>query len=188
MNALSWIAITLCLIMVLVLAWRARRRSSRWRERASRPRELARADLVYAEKLFRIAQPIRLAARLDRAYRQPDGTLVLVELKTRRVDRPYLSDVIQLSAQKLAIEQQTEQAVAAHGFVTIERPGPRRSGSSHRVNLLTADAVIAVARRRDAILAGELSPKYANSRRACELCAFSRHCAGPQRFADDREQ
>lgn len=73
-------------------------------ELASRPDELAGARLLYMEKQFRIRKPISLIARIDRAYRAADGAIVLVELKTRWKNRAYATDVIQLSAQRMALE------------------------------------------------------------------------------------
>ena len=55
------------------------------------------------KELFRISTPVGLVAKLDRAYRLPSGLLVLVEFKTRWSNQPCLSDVIQLSAQRMAV-------------------------------------------------------------------------------------
>ncbi len=161
---------------VVLVAWLGWRRRAGRSERASRPRELAHAELVHMEKLFRIRHPIRLAAKLDRAYRQPDGTLVLVELKTRRSDRVHLSDIIQLSAQRLAVKEQTGQAVAEHAFVTVERSEGSRARRSHRVRLLEDSEVVSLARRRAAILAGRAEATFARSSAACEGCAYRREC------------
>ena len=116
MSALAWgvgcaIAIA-CFAMAL--AWR-RSHASRaaLAERMSRPRALRDATLIYMEKQFRISNPVGLVAKLDRAYRMPSGMIVLVEFKTRRLDRPLLSDVIQLSAQRMALMGQTGQTVAS---------------------------------------------------------------------------
>lgn len=149
-------------------------------ERSSRPKALASAELAYMEQLFRINHPIRLAAKLDRAYRLRGGSLVLVELKTRWRDRPYETDVIQLSAQKLAIEVQTGQIVEPYAFVSILRPTGWRTLRHHRVALLDADEVVALHRRREEILAGYAAPRYARSCKACDRCAFRLRCDRPQ--------
>jgi hypothetical protein len=47
---------------------------------------------------------------------------VLVELKTRWANRTFPSDVIQLSAEKVAREEQTRQAIARYGV--CDGPGP----------------------------------------------------------------
>ena len=102
--------------------------------------ELRAAELMYIEKRFRIRRPIHLVAQLDRAYRAPDGALVLVELKTRW-GGPQLSDIIQMSAQRMVVEGETGQPVAKHGIVMIERPDAQRSLRSHRIQLWDAAQV-----------------------------------------------
>jgi len=106
-TAPAWVALSVVGLVILVswIAARIHRRSTEARaiELASRPKALRDAKLVYMEKLFRVQTPIRLVARLDRAYRTPDGQVVLVELKTRWIHKAYLADVIQLSAQRLAV-------------------------------------------------------------------------------------
>jgi len=169
---LALVAVALALLLVLG-RWVARKTTA---ERASRPRALARAELVYMEKLFRIREPIRLVAKVDRVYRLPGGPLVVVELKTRWQDRPYLSDVIQLSAQRLVIAQQTGEAVARYGFVSIARPHASRAVRSHRVELLDEGGVIAIHHRRLAILAGRRQPEYTVSHQACRDCAYRSRC------------
>ena len=129
----AYVLAGLALTLWLARLWIRRRASG---ERASRPRELANAELVYMEKLFRIREPIRLVAKVDRVYRLPEGSLVLVELKTRWRDRVLPCDIIQLSAQKLAIERQTGEAVEPYALSETscrqcalrhrcDRPGPR---------------------------------------------------------------
>jgi RecB family exonuclease len=148
-------------------------------ERASRPRELANAELVYMEKLFGIEEPIRLVAKVDRVYRLPRGSLVLVELKTRSSSRAYLSDIVQLSAQKVAIEHQTGEVVEPVAFVTVLNPVSRRRWQSHQVQLLDEGQLIELALRRRAILARRINPGYASSVRACVGCAFRDRCDRP---------
>lgn len=99
----------------------------------SRPDALACARLLYMEKQFRIRRPISLLARIDRAYQAADGTIVLVELKTRWKNRAYPTDVIQLSAQRMALEGQTGQRVAAHAFATVQKPTKTAAQRSYRV-------------------------------------------------------
>ena len=174
-----WVGV-LAIAALAVLLLARRLTSAAVAEQSSRPRELARAELVYMERLFRIDHPIRLAAKLDRAYRLRGDSLVLVELKTRWRDRPYVTDIIQLSAQKLAIEMQTGQSVEPYAFVSILRPTGWRALRHHRVALLDADDVVALHRRREAILAGHVAPRYARSCNACNRCAFRSRCDRPQ--------
>ncbi|WP_038205752.1 PD-(D/E)XK nuclease family protein [Xenophilus azovorans] len=164
----------LVLVFLLALIWQARKKVRD--ERASRPRALAHAELVYMETLFRIREPFRLVAKVDRVYRLLGGSLVLVELKTRRRDRPYLTDVIQLSAQRLAVQQQTGEVVEPYAFVSVLGPGRGERIRSHRVALLEADALIRLHRRRRAILARQEAPAYAAADAACRGCALRSKC------------
>ena len=170
----AYVLAGLVLTLWLVRVWIHRRPSG---ERASRPRELANAELVYMEKLFRIREPIRLVAKVDRVYRLPGGSLVLVELKTRAQDRSYLTDIIQLSAQRLAIERQTGQTVEPYALVSVLRPDGRLR--SHRVHLLGLDEVLNLKRRHKAILDGHLRPSYALSEASCRQCALRHRCDRP---------
>lgn len=171
MSIWPWIAVAVA--WLLFLMWH-RRRAARV-ERVSRPRELSDAELVYMEKRFRIRRPIHLVAQLDRAYRAPDGALVLVELKTRW-GGPQLSDIIQMSAQRMVVEGETGQRVARHGFVMIERPDTQRSLRSHRVQLWDAAQVVALARRREAVLNGLASPRHAARIETCRRCLYRSEC------------
>ena len=128
-------------------------------ERAGRPWDLMDAELIYMEKRFDVTEPVRLSTRLDRAYRKRSGLVVLVELKTRAVSRAFASDEIQLSAQKLALERTTRQVVANHGYVIVQTPDGVRE--AHRVQLISEEAVVALVRRRAAIVAGLISPRPA---------------------------
>lgn len=168
---LEW-AIAIILAAVL-LAWGYRLR--RQPENAWMPRELRRARLAYAERLFKAPGRVTLTAKVDRAYRDRSGTLILVELKTRRLDRPYLSDVIELSAQRVAIMRQTGEHVAMHGYVVVQRRPGRRT--PHRVALLTEDEVDALIVRWEAIVDGYVQPRRSGAPRLCRGCEFEGNCA-----------
>lgn len=175
----AWIGIlSLAALVVLLLARRLA--GAAVTERSSRPKKLASAELAYMEQMFRISHPIRLAAKLDRAYRLRGGSLVLVELKTRGRDRPYETDIIQLSAQRLAIEVQTGQTVEPYAFVSVLSPTGWRALRHHRVALLDEDEVVELHRRRAAILAAEVAPRYARSSKACDRCTFRSQCDRPR--------
>jgi CRISPR-associated exonuclease Cas4 len=180
-NTLAWaVAVVACLIVVL--AWTRRNdaaRSAVLVERRSRPEALLDSDLVYMEQAFRVPQPVGLVVKLDRAYRLPSGRLVLVELKTRWVNRPFLSDVIQLSAQRMAVQRETHQAVESYGYVVVEAPGKRRRQQAHRVELLSEPEVTALINRRKEILVGSVAPRFAASAKTCRSCGFRSQCDSP---------
>ena len=156
-------------------AWKMARRSrARASERRWLPGELRHAQLAFAEKTFWTWQPIGLIARADRGYRL-NGELHLAEFKTRRRAVAYSSDVIELSAQKLAIEKITAERVSEIGYVLAQDLlGKRRS--VHKVRLVPRADVIAVARRREAILKGRVVPRYTSSQGLCDDCAYRAEC------------
>lgn len=151
-----------------------------WRIHSSRratvlPAELRTASLIYAERLFRFIGTVSITAKVDRVYRNTAGELVLVELKTRSVCRTYLSDVIELSAQRIAVMAQTGMSVTSHAYVVTENPMDRKR-SWHRVELMEPDAVIALALRRKALLSGNVEARCAYSSGICRTCGFRREC------------
>ena len=90
------------------------------------PRELRKARLLFAERLFTATGQVTISARVDRAYRVASGAIVLLELKTRDIDRLYWSDVIELSAQRAAVELQTGEMVADHATSRSSAPAALR--------------------------------------------------------------
>jgi CRISPR/Cas system-associated exonuclease Cas4 (RecB family) len=181
MSALGWgvlggIAVV-CLALAMV-GWRSVTSEAARAEQTSRPRALRDAELVYMERLFRISSPVGVVAKIDRAYRLPSGLLVLVELKTRWINQPCLSDVIQLSAQRMAVMGQTRQAVATYAYVMVKAPTGRALPVAHRVKLMTDEHVVALVRRREDILAGRIVPGRPRSTKTCLSCAFRGQCDG----------
>ena len=179
MSALAWgVGCAVGVVcFALALAWRRLLETNAARaELASRPAALRDAELVYMERLFRISTPVGLVAKLDRAYRIPSGQLVLVEFKTRWSNQPCLSDVIQLSAQRMTVMGQTGQSVASHGYVMVKAPTTQALPIAHLVNLMTDQQVVALIRRREEILAGRILPLGHLSRKTCLSCAFRAQC------------
>lgn len=139
------------------------------------PKELRKARLLYAEQLFAVTGQLSISARVDRAYLLPSGLVVLLEFKTRAIDRPYLSDVIELSVQRAAVMLQTGESVADRAYVAVRLPGGGVP-NVHLVRLMDIDEVAALALRRRAIVAGQLAPSYAGSARICSQCVFAHRC------------
>jgi CRISPR-associated exonuclease Cas4 len=163
------LAIAGLMVWKMARSWRARASERHWL-----PLELQHAQLAFAEKTFRTWRPIRLIARADRGY-QLKGELHLAEFKTRTRAVAYSSDVIELSAQRLAIEKSTGERVSEIAYVLAQDLlGKRRS--VHKVRLLPRAGVIAVARRREAILKGRVVPKYTGSPGLCRHCAYRAEC------------
>jgi CRISPR/Cas system-associated exonuclease Cas4 (RecB family) len=158
-----------------LMAWKmARSLRARTSERHWLPKELQHAQLAFAEKTFRTWQPIGLIARADRGYRLK-GELHLAEFKTRTHAVAYSSDVIELSAQRLVIEKSTGERVSEIGYV-VAQDLLRKRRSVHKVRLLPRADVIAVAKRREAILNGRIVPRYADSEGLCRNCSYRAGC------------
>ena len=175
---------------ILGVAWSLSKRRRAGAVPVNLPRELRDARLLYAEQVFAAAGGrLSISARVDRAYRLRSGAVVLLELKTRAIDRPYLSDVIELSAQRAAVMLQTGEPVADHAYVAVRLPGA--AATVHPVQLLDIDEVAALALRRKAIVSGRLAPTYAGSARICSQCAFAPRCekrVGQGRFRRNATQ
>jgi CRISPR/Cas system-associated exonuclease Cas4 (RecB family) len=164
------------MLAIWILRVRSRHGDEKWL-----PRELRNAELVYAETLFRSGGDVPITAKCDRAYRTRKGVIVLVELKTRGTDKTYASDVIELSAQRFAIQAQNGESVAEYGYVLVLGSN-RRKLNLHRVQLLSNTDVIALAKRREEILCGNAIPEPACSKKMCSNCSFKRNCTfGAQR-------
>jgi CRISPR-associated exonuclease Cas4 len=175
MTTSALLLLILLAIAALIIGWKIARR---WQARASeeewRPQELQYARLAFAEKTFKTWRPIRLIARADRGYRL-NGKLHLAEFKTRARAVAYSSDVIELSAQRLAIETSTGELMSDIGYVLVQNSFDKRR-SVHQVRLLPRADVIAVAKRREAILKGRVAPRYSSSQGLCRHCTYRAEC------------
>ena len=138
------------------------------------PEELRYASLAYAEQTFSLDHPIKLIARVDRAYRYK-GKLTLMEYKIRRVERVFMSDVIELSVQKMILELASGAKVNEYGFVVVERPDlPGRR--AFKVFLLNHKQIIAFYHRRMDLLSQTITADHAESSSQCRRCEFLTEC------------
>lgn len=165
----------IALLSLVGWIWRMRAVAA---EHAWLPRDLLNANIIYAEQVFHANRPVSIIAKLDRAYRHRNGLITLVELKTRRADRVYFSDVIELSAQRVALQAQTKEPVAPHAYVLVQQVGCRQK-TPHRVELLTHAEVIALVTRREALLAGLSEARYTRWPDLCSRCGFRGQCRPP---------
>lgn len=160
-------------IAVAALVWRL------WSAAVALPWELRAARIVYSENVFRFDGAVSIVARVDRVYRNEAGLLVLVELKTRKASVWHWSDVIELSAQRVAVMGQTGRAVAQHAYVLTETPAGRKSGW-HRVELMNAEVLLALALRRESLLRGRTHAEWTRSPGLCRTCPFVIECGSPR--------
>jgi hypothetical protein len=160
--------------IALALAKALARLRQRVREPQWLPPELKGQALVFAEKTFRTRAPYNLIARIDRAY--GDATkLVLLELKTRSSQQIYLSDIIELSAQRAAIQFSTHFHVHTHGFILLRRPTTPHH-VIHKVPLYTEQEVTALAKRRQLIMRGIIEPRGPERAELCKHCEYQVEC------------
>jgi PD-(D/E)XK nuclease superfamily len=139
------------------------------------PADLVGAELAYAERTFRSRQR-RLVAKLDRAYRV-DGELKLVELKTRARDEVYMSDIIELSVQRLALQDGANEVVSPQAWVIVQNTitGARRP---HKVRLMGTTEVTDMKNRYRAIVVGKVrEPAPARAVRQCASCGHRDRCS-----------
>jgi CRISPR-associated exonuclease Cas4 len=153
-----------------VVPWRVGAGDADWL-----PAELRKARLVFSEQTFVTARPFLLGAIVDRVYRRPDGVLVLLEFKRRDQLAAYQSDIVELSAQKLALTGATRERVAEHAYVAIadETGIPARAV---RVGLLSLDQVAKSRERYLALLRDEVNPAKTNRLALCARCAYLSAC------------
>lgn len=148
------------------------------------PGELKGNSLAYVERTFRSDARHPIVARVDRAYRRRDGLITLVELKTREDNRVHASDIVELSAQRLALMGETHERVAPFAFVVVES---ERGRKAHRVALMPAGEVQALVLRREQLLKGGSLPQPASHLGLCAACAYRSRChPGPTHLSEGR--
>ena len=184
MIAALCLLVSVAAVLVATIGIVTRRQRLEIREQAWRPRELKNATVEFAERVFHARWPFRLYAKIDRAYKTSDGVLVLTELKRRFGRQAYASDVVELSAQKLAIERGARRSVAATGFVVIEHPASRER-IPIRVSLLAESELVALRERYQLLVDGKAAPDKANDVRLCRSCAYVDRCK-PYLLLNDR--
>jgi len=166
----------LLLAVALVVSWQLlRRQRALVAERRDRPADLRDADLIWVESQFRSKSRWPIVARVDRAYRLPSGLVVLVELKTRSTATVRASDVIQLSAQRVAVEDELRVQVSVEAFVIF--PGRHSAPPTSRaVRLMSREQIEAVAARHRRLINGLDRPQWPDSEHVCHGCGQRAAC------------
>lgn len=139
------------------------------------PRALRGSELAYSERKF--SSPKHgLVARLDRAYRG-NGALHLVELKTRDYVAALASDVIELSVQRLVLQEATGEPVSLQAFVAIKKGGVGLP-QPVPVTLFEEAQVMRMRERLLEVREGRSRPASPARRpRACDKCGHFAACA-----------
>jgi CRISPR-associated exonuclease Cas4 len=138
------------------------------------PAVLHDAELVWSEKSFRSEGPMPIAVRIDRAYRSPREGLVLIEFKHREKRRAYLSDVVELSAQRYVL-QLAGHVVSRRGFVVVILPDGRR-GQALAVDLHDERQVLQGVSRLVELMERRAPPRGATHPACCESCGHWEAC------------
>lgn len=180
MSTIESLLLTLgCVLVVAWLYWLGMREDDAASAGADPwPPELAAASVLYAEKRFATMTPFPLVARIDRLY-ESLGSLYLMEFKVRTQHRVYRSDIIELSAQRVAFSRSTGRPVSDIAYVCTEVGGVRQT---HRVTLLSERELVALNDRRLALLSGREQPRSCEGYALCAHCAYLVEC-GPGRDA-----
>jgi hypothetical protein len=167
-------------IAAVVAGWaleqNAKRGAASQREAAWLPGELRQAQLLFSEpRPFFIDGEIPLVARPDRAYRLIDGTVRLIELKTRTRHAVYEQDVIELSVQRTVLMGNGIRPVSRQAYVITQVPGTCER-KVHVAELLDETTTMRLARRYVAVRDGTAEPIRTEHRRKCKSCAHARAC------------
>lgn len=169
-----WIGASTAVIAIAAAWWAMRFTRRRGVEAPAWLPEQLRGDaLAYVERTFRTVESPFLVARVDRAYRGKHGLITLVELKTRDEVRVHASDIIELSAQRLALSSETGVRVSTIAFVVVESDGRREALP---VRLLAAGEIKALAQRRDDLVAGRNLPRTPSHPGLCAACLWRARC------------
>jgi hypothetical protein len=135
---------------------------------------LSSARLVFAEEPFVINDPIALSVRVDRAYDDGDN-LILLELKVRDSRRVYPSDIIELSAQRVAVAHATGRQVSTTGYVLV-MPINSNRWDLCAVSLYSEAAIVELITSRRRLLDGTNRPRRIPLTKACKRCEYAIEC------------
>lgn len=167
------------LVLVVIAAWilwRSWKAAVAQREEQDwLPARLRGAKLTFSEKKFLVGGPYPLVARLDRAYLTCDGETVLVDFKRRSTRRAFESDIVEISAQRVAMLANGTQRVSLRAYVVIV--DPRTEGRTPiPIELEHEDQIRARQRRFIAVREGKIAPRPAASARVCRRCGHRSYC------------
>lgn len=167
------VALVLALIVFAALYLQIKSRGASYEE-PWLPREIRGAELAYSEKRFE-SKRHGLVARLDRAYRG-GGVLHLVELKTRDYYAAHASDAIELSVQRIVLEEETGEHVSPVAYVAVQKGG-QGTPRPIRVDLFEEQEIMAMRRRLLEVRSGRgRTPAPAARPKACEKCGQRATC------------
>lgn len=175
---IPFLVITICLCFAGWWLWqRAKILAIRSMDAAWLPAELAGATLRYSERKFFTQSPFPLVARIDRGYMTSTHGIVLVDFKRRRLKRTYLSDIVEISAQRVAMIGAGVKKVAMHAYVVVIDPETNWK-TAIRIQLENEASIAKRHVRYRAIRNGAVKPNHTTQRRMCDFCGHSEYCEG----------
>ncbi|MCX7902435.1 MAG: PD-(D/E)XK nuclease family protein [Burkholderiaceae bacterium] len=182
MESLLWLLLLAALVAAGLLAAARRQRGALTeRLRDALPQELQAARLFINEPRFPIRRhrPYPVAARPDRVYRLPDGSLALLEIKTRAAHAVHPSDIAQLSVQRYAmLGTRRLRNVLPTGYIATVST-VNASVRVHRVDLLSEQQTISLIARYDAVAGGREAPRWPEDLARCRGCPHRQRCSRP---------
>lgn len=149
-------------------------------ERPAMPAVLANARLALSEVRLTTELPVPLVARVDQVY-VSDGLAIPVDTKRRRVARAYPYDIVEVSVQAVVMRRARPQAlrgalVAQFGFIRVVTSDTAQP-TYLRIELLSEEQLVEIARRRQALLSGTYRPLGPSSARICSTCGHRDRCS-----------
>lgn len=181
---------TAALIIVLLgyaafLIWSKRRRrrmATSFFVDDNTPIELRESTLYGSEVYVSCVKPVPLGGVYDQLYQTISNNLILADTKTRNKPYVYESDVIQLSAYRVILENSVEfnnRRIANYGYMRLVCKGVTHY---KKVDLMTEEDVVALYDRREALYAGSIDPDKASTPGKCTKCHQLPHCGGVKRY------
>lgn len=145
------------------------------RERSRMPTELVTAQLVTSERTFFRKGPRAFYAKVDQGFRTTDNRLVLVETKNRT--RVTTSDIVQLTAQAIAIQSEVGNKlgrVAGYAYVRLQLAGGKPVYRRH--GLYAVETIDQLVDTYHALRERRRYPLARPHPSRCGSCAFNISC------------
>lgn len=162
--------------------WRRHRKSTAFFRKDNTPQELQESTLYGSEQSVSCNIPIPLQGTYDQLYQKPDKRFIVADTKTRKNPYVYDSDVIQLSAYKLILENNREfknKTIMPYGYMRLVC-----QGKTHykKVDLMTEEDVTALYERREQLYNGSIEPDKADRPVKCVKCQHLTSCGGVKKY------
>ena len=137
------------------------------------PERLKKASIWGKERSVKTSSSVYMHGIIDEGFRLPDGTIVLSDTKSRDRRVVHESDILQLSAYKLAIEESTGERVSDDGYVRLLRPD---KNEYIPVKLFDRERVVAAYNLYHDLVKGKFSGAKCESKGLCRTCAYRGPC------------